>query len=73
MMGICDILYYASLGYGSEVHVVVFWVMTRHSLKMEAAMPSETLVSCHITTRRHNPEELDMNRYCRENLRSRKK
>jgi hypothetical protein len=24
-------------------------------------MTSETLVSCHITTRRHNPEDLDLN------------
>jgi len=27
-------------------------------MKMEAARSSETLVSCHITTRRHNPNDL---------------
>jgi hypothetical protein len=28
---------------------------------MEAAVPSETSVSYHITTRRHNPERQDLN------------
>jgi hypothetical protein len=31
------------------------------TLKMEAAMSSETLVSYHITVRRQNPEHHDMN------------
>jgi hypothetical protein len=32
-------------------------------LKMKAARSSETLVSYHTTTRRHNPEDLDLNSY----------
>jgi hypothetical protein len=38
---------------------------------MEAARSSETLVSYHINTRRQNPEDLDLNFICRENLKSR--
>jgi hypothetical protein len=33
---------------------------THFNLKMEAAWSPETLVSCHITTLRHNPEDHDM-------------
>jgi hypothetical protein len=37
---------------------------------MEAAMPCEKLISYRNTTLRHNPEDLDLNSHCRENLKS---
>jgi hypothetical protein len=37
---------------------------------MGAALPSETLVSYRITTRRYNPEDHDFNLHRRENLKS---
>jgi len=41
------------------VHLTEIEIVLR--VKMEAAQPSEMLVSYHITTRRHNTDDHDMN------------
>jgi hypothetical protein len=41
------------------------------ALTMEAARTSETVVSCHINTWHHNPDDLNLNLHCCENLKSR--
>jgi hypothetical protein len=39
-------------------------------MKMEAAIPSEMLLSYYNTARRHNSENLDLNFHRRKNLKS---
>jgi len=45
-----------------------FWV--HFSLNIKAVFFSETLVSYHITTRRHNPQDYDLNLHRSADLKS---
>jgi hypothetical protein len=49
----CSVVAYQRIGSPCFLHL-------QGEMKMEAAWTSETLV-CHNTTRRHNPEDLDLN------------
>jgi len=50
-----------------EFQVEVFWVMTPCSGNVDLW----NMVSCHNTTRRHNPEDLDLKNHRRENFKTR--
>jgi len=54
-----------------DVFLILFKTLYYVALKMEAARPSETLVSYHIAARCHNPEDRGMNLHRRENLKLR--
>jgi len=47
------------------------FIANNFTLKLEAALSSETVVSYHNTTWRHNLEDLDLNLHSPENLKSR--
>jgi hypothetical protein len=60
-----------------EFQVEVFWAVTSFSVVVgychatstfRVKRASGTLVSYHNTTRRHNPEDLDLNLHLRESL-----
>jgi hypothetical protein len=48
-----------------------FHYTNSHHTEEDAARFFETLVSYHLITRRHDPEDFDMNLRCHENLKSR--
>jgi hypothetical protein len=47
------------------------FIANNFTLKLEAALSSETVVPYHNTTWRHNLEDLDLNLHSPENLKSR--
>jgi hypothetical protein len=54
---------------------ILFTILTvvKDALKLEVTRTSETLLSYQDTTRRHNPEDLDLKRHRRESLKTRKR
>jgi hypothetical protein len=46
---------------GMKIQVTVFQLGTSCSDVMEAGRPSDTMVSYHIITRHHNPEDHNLN------------
>jgi hypothetical protein len=49
-------------GYEDLCHSLRGYAASVFTLKVEAAKSSESLMSYHITARRHNPEDCDMKR-----------
>jgi hypothetical protein len=51
--------------------VTVTLIPATTTLKVEVSSTSETSVSYHNTTRRHNPEDIDLKLHRREDLKTR--
>jgi hypothetical protein len=58
------------MGLWSKLEYWIPGLLDCGSVNLEAAWTSETLLSCHVTTR-HNPEDIDLNLHRRENIKTR--